>query len=195
MDFVQSATFKNLGNAFAGESQARNRYSFFASQANNDGLKHIQAIFEETADNEKAHAKTFFKLMVKYGGESADRIHVDADYPLILKDTLANLQAAAAGEHEEWAELYNRFGEVAAQEGYPEIATVFHNVASVEKNHEERFTRLAKELETGTAFRKGSPIRWKCRNCGFIYEGSSAPERCPACDHPQGFFEEFVVNY
>lgn len=195
MEFLKSQTFKNLGDAFAGESQARSRYNFYASQANKEGLKHIQAVFEETADNEKAHAKTFFKLMITHVGAATNMIHVNADYPLALADTIANLKSAAAGEHEEWAILYNHFGDIADKEGYPDIATVFHNVASVEKHHEARFNQLAKELENGTTFKKGSPIRWKCRNCGFIYEGTEAPQFCPACAHPQGFFEEYVESY
>ena len=194
MNFLESQTFKNLADAFAGESQARNRYTFFAGEAGKEGLKHIQAIFEETGDNERAHAKTFYKLMVTHSEDSTDKIHVDADYPLVLKDTLTNLKAAAAGEHEEWAELYNHFGDVAEKEGYPDVAAVFHNVATVEKHHEERFNHLAKELEEGTTFKKGSSIRWKCRNCGFIYEGTCPPQICPACAHPQGFFEELVAN-
>lgn len=193
MSFRETQTFKNLANAFAGESQARNRYSFFAGVAAKDGYKHIEAVFRETADNEKEHAKMFYKLLVRHGGEEV--IHVDADYPLIYKDTLSHLKAAAAGEHEEWAVIYTQFGDAAEKEGFMDVAQAFRRIAEVEKHHEERFLALAGDVAGGHVFKRESATTWKCMNCGYVHEGTEAPEVCPACEHPQGFFKALPQAY
>ncbi len=195
MKFSETETFKNLSDAFAGESQARNRYAFFAGVAKKEGYQHIQTIFEETAANEKEHAKVFYKLLVAYAQEETNVIHVDADYPLVFKDTLTNLRAAAAGEREEWAEIYSKFGVIAEKEEFPDISRVFKTVAEVEKHHMARFEHYANELEKGTLFNKDEPTLWKCTNCGYIHEGHEAPDKCPACAHPQGYFEELHGKY
>ncbi|SHI71665.1 rubrerythrin [Desulfosporosinus lacus] len=195
MKFSGTETFKNLSNAFAGESQARNRYAFFAGVAKNEGYQHIQAVFEETAANEKEHAKVFYKLLVAHTGEETDIIHVDADYPLVYKDTLTNLRAAAAGEKEEWSEIYSKFATVAEREGFSDIARVFQTIAEVEKHHMTRFDHYADGIEKGTIFSKDTATVWKCTNCGYIHEGPDAPDTCPACAHPQGYFEELPEKY
>lgn len=195
MKFSETKTFKNLSDAFAGESQARNRYAFFAGVAKKEGYQHIQAVFEETADNEKEHAKVFYKLLVTHTKEETDIIHVDADYPLVYKDTLTNLKAAAAGEREEWAEIYSRFADIAEKEGFSDISVAFKKIAEVEKHHMTRFDHYAKGIEQGTIFKKDSPTVWKCTNCGYIHEGPEAPGQCPACAHPQGYFEELAEKY
>ncbi|MDA8229232.1 MAG: rubrerythrin family protein [Desulfitobacterium hafniense] len=195
MNFVQTETFKNLAKAFAGESQARNRYTFFAGVAKQEGYQHIQAIFEETGANEKEHAKVFYKLLVKHTKGQTDLIHVDADYPLVLGDTLTNLKSAAEGEREEWAKVYSSFAEIAVKEGFPDIAQAFKTIALVEKHHYERYSQLVKDLENGTLFKKDSKTSWKCTNCGYVHEGTEAPDVCPACQHPKGYFEELPRNY
>lgn len=195
MKFHETETFKNLSKAFAGESQARNRYSFFAGIAKNEGYQHIQAVFEETAANEREHAQVFYKLLITHNQEETQIIHVDADYPLVYKDTLTNLRAAAAGEREEWAVLYSKFGVIAEQEGFPDIAKAFKMIAEVEKHHMNRFEQYALGVESGTIFKKGTPTVWKCTNCGYIHEGPAAPETCPACSHPRGYFEELPEKY
>ena len=195
MLFHETETFKNLGNAFAGESQARNRYSFFAGVAKKEGYQHIQAVFEETAANEREHAQVFYKLLIAHTQGKTDVIHVDADYPLVYKDTVSNLRAAAAGEKEEWSVLYSQFGETAEKEGFPDIAKSFRMIAEVEKHHMNRFEGFADAIENGTIFKKDAPTTWKCTNCGYIHEGSEAPESCPACAHEQGYFEELPEKY
>lgn len=183
-------TEKNLLAAFAGESQARNRYTFFASKAIKEGYRQIAAIFEETADNEKEHAKRFFKFLE--GGA----VEITASYPAgVIGSTKENLQAAADGEQEEYTKLYPEFSDVARQEGFPEIAAAFRSIAVVEKQHEARFRKLLKSLEEGSVFKKGKVVRWKCRNCGYIHEGKTPPAKCPACEHDQSFFEIFEENY
>lgn len=194
MKFSETETFKNLSNAFAGESQARNRYAFSAGVAKTEGYQHIQAIFEETAANEKEHAKVFYKLLAAHTQEDTNILHVDADYPLVYKDTLTNLRAAAAGEREEW-EIYSEFGTIAEKEGFTDIAKVFQKIAEVEKHHMTRFDHYADRIEKGTLFHKDTPTVWKCTNCGYIHEGPEAPEICPACTHPQGYFEELPEKY
>ena len=193
MDFRATQTFKNLANAFAGESQARTRYSFAAEVAGKEGHKQIQAAFESTADNEKEHAKVFFRLLKQYAGSGIMR--VDADYPIVDGNTAANLKAAAEGEHEEWSVLYSKFGQVARQEGFPDVAQAFETIAEVEKHHEERFLRLANDLAHGTLYQKGEPVQWKCLNCGYVHTGPEAPGICPACQHPRGFFEVLSGEY
>ena len=194
MKFEGTKTFANLAKAFAGESQARNRYVFSASVAKKDGFQAIGSTFLETAENEQEHAKVFYKLLVKYA-PSTDVIHVRADYPLEYKDTLANLKAAAEGEREEWEIIYSEFGDIAEQEVFAEIAAAFRNIASVENHHYLRYLGLAKAVETSTLFKKDITTDWKCTNCGYIHQGSTAPDICPACIHPQGFFIDLPQNY
>ena len=183
-------TEKNLLKAFAGESQARMRYDYFAKQAKKEGLEQIAAIFEETALNEKEHAKRFFKFLE--GG----MVEITASYPAgKIGTTLENLKAAAEGENEEWTELYPHFADVAEQEGFKEVAVAFRKIAEVEKAHEERYRKLYENLDKGMVFKSNGKIVWKCRNCGYLHEGTEAPEVCPACLHPQSYFERHVINY
>lgn len=189
-------TAENLMKAFAGESQARNRYTYWASVADKEGYKQIKNIFIETADNEKEHAKRFYKfLLAGFEGELPATIEIDASFPVAQGNTLDNLKAAAAGEYEEWEELYPAFARVAEEEGFVEIAAVFLNIARAEKAHEERYNKLARNIETGQVFKKDEKVRWKCGNCGYVHEGEEAPERCPACDHPIDHFEVFKETY
>jgi rubrerythrin len=183
-------TEKNLLKAFAGESQARNRYTYFASVAQKEGLSQIAAIFTETADNEKEHAKRFFSYLE--GGD----LEMTAAYPAgVVGDTLSNLEAAAAGEHAEWTTIYKEFAEVAKNEGFVEISQLFLNIAKVETHHEDRYRRLSKNLKEGKVFKKDKTVTWICRNCGYLHEGAEAPERCAACLHPKGFFQLLSENF
>ncbi len=183
-------TEQNLLKAFAGESQARMRYNYFAKQAKKEGLEQIAAIFEETAENEKAHAKRFFKFLE--GGP----VEITAIYPAgKIGTTLENLKASAEGENEEWTELYPEFAKIAEEEGFKEVALAFKMIAKVEKAHEERYKTLYTNLEEGKVFKKDDKIVWKCRNCGYLHEGTSAPKTCPACEHPQSYFEVKAYNY
>ena len=183
-------TEQNLLKAFAGESQARMRYNYFAKQAKKEGLEQIAAIFEETAINEKAHAKRFFKFLE--GGA----VEITAMYPAgKIGTTLENLKASAEGENEEWTELYPEFARIAEEEGFKKVASAFKLIAKVEKAHEERFSTLYANLEAGKVFKRGNKILWKCRNCGYIHEGENAPKTCPACLHPQSYFEIKEANY
>lgn len=185
-----SKTEKSLLASFAGESQARNRYTYFASAAKKAGYEQIAAIFLLTADNEKEHAKRFFKLLA--GGE----VEITASYPAgVIGDTAANLSAAADGEHLEWATLYKNAADLAEGEGFPEVADQFRQIALVEVEHERRYRRLLKALKEGKTFKKELAIRWHCRNCGYIHEGNEAPAECPACKHPQAYFELLAENY
>jgi len=185
-----SKTEQNLLKAFAGESQARMRYDYFAKQAKKEGLEQISAIFAETALNEKEHAKRFFKFLE--GGA----VEITATYPAgIIGTTMENLKASAEGENEEWTELYPEFARIAEEEGFKEVAVAFKMIAKVEKAHEERYTKLYTNLENGHVFEKEGTIVWKCRNCGYIHEGKKAPKTCPACLHPQSYFEIKEVNY
>jgi rubrerythrin len=186
-------TAENLMKAFAGESQARNRYTYYASVAKKEGYVQISNLFLETADNEKEHAKRFFKFLVEsINGEMVD---INASYPVALGDTKANLLAAANGEKEEWTELYPQFAEIAEQEGFAAVSVAFKKIAEVEKRHEARYRELLENIETNRIFKKDTVTQWKCDNCGYIHEGDSAPELCPACLHPQGYFEVFVKTY
>ena len=178
-DLKGTKTEKNLMEAFAGESQARNKYTYFASKARKEGYEQIAAIFEETAGNEKEHAKLWFKLLC--GGD--------------ISTTLDNLKAAIAGENEEWTEMYKHFAEVARQEGFDSIAQAFELVGKVEKEHEERYRKLLKNLKTGKVFEKDENVKWKCLNCGHIHAGIKAPDECPTCHHPQAYFEVKADNY
>ena len=183
-------TEQNLLKAFAGESQARNRYNYFAGQAKKEGLEQIAAFFEETALNEKEHAKRFFKFLE--GG----MVEITATYPAgIIGTTLENLKAAADGEKEEWGELYPEFAKIAEEEGFKDVAAAFRLIAVAEKAHEERYRKLYNNLQAGKIFESNGKIVWKCRNCGYLHEAEKAPQMCPACLHPQGFFEIRETNY
>ena len=183
-------TEKNLMSAFAGESQARNRYTFYASIAKKEGYEQISGIFLETADNEKEHAKRFFKLLGQVGD-----VEITGAFPSGLGNTMENLEAAAKGEHEEWSDLYERFAKEASEEGFEEVATVFRKVAEVEQHHEMRYRKLLENLTNGSVFKKPEPIKWKCRNCGFVFTGEEALEKCPACAHPKAYFEILADNF
>jgi rubrerythrin len=190
MELKGSKTERNLLAAFAGESQARNRYTYFASKAGKEGYEQIAAIFLETADNEKEHAKREFKFLK--GGE----VEITGSFPAgVIGETASNLKEAAAGEHYEWTEMYPGFAKVAEGEGFSEIAKAFQSIAKAEKQHEKRYLSLLGNLEDGTVFKKDKVVEWKCRNCGYIYEGTEAPGRCPACDHEQAHFELLTENY
>jgi rubrerythrin len=183
-------TEQNLLKAFAGESQARMRYDYFAKQAKKEGLEQIAAIFEETSLNEKEHAKRFFKFLE--GG----MVEITASYPAgIIGSTMENLKAAAEGENEEWTELYPMFADIADEEGFKAVAVAFRKIAEVEKAHEARYLRLFNNLEEGKVFERDGVIVWKCRNCGYLHEGKKAPKTCPACLHPQSYFEIKEINY
>lgn len=183
-------TEHNLLAAFAGESQARNRYTYFASQAKKEGFEQICAIFQDTADNEKEHAKRFFTFLE--GGDT----EITATYPAgIIGDTAASLKAAAGGENLEWTTLYPEFARVAEEEGFREVAEVFRAIVLAEKQHEKRYLRLLANMESGKVFKKDARVTWKCRNCGYVSEGEKAPDMCAACAHPQSYFEVFAENY
>ena len=190
MELKGSQTEKNLLAAFAGESQARNRYTYFASQARKEGYEQIAAIFTETADQEKEHAKREFKFL--QGGD----VEISAAFPAgVIGNTLENLKAAAAGENYEHTQMYPNFAKIADKEGFTEIAEVFRNIAVAEKRHEQRYLALAKNITEGIVFKRPKPVRWVCRNCGYVHEGLEPPELCPACAHPQSYYELEAVNY
>ena len=190
MELKGSRTEKNLLAAFAGESQARTRYTFFASVAKKEGYEQISAFFQETAGNEKEHAELFFKHLK--GGT----VEITAAYPAgIIGSTSENLKAAAEGEKLEWGTLYPNFAEVAEEEGFKDVARTFRGIAKVESYHERRYRKLLANVEQRKVFKKDSPIKWKCRNCGFVYEGSEAPEECPVCAHARSYFEVWCENY
>ncbi len=183
-------TEKNLLAAFAGESQARNRYTYFASAAKKEGYEQISRFFLETADNEKEHAKLFFKYLE--GGE----VEITASYPAgMIKDTKVNLDEAAKGENLEWTTLYQDFAKTARDEGFPEVARTFEQVAKVERFHESRYRKLLANIGNSEVFKKKSTVKWHCLNCGYVHEGDEAPRECPACRHPQAFFEVLAENY
>lgn len=183
-------TEKNLLASFAGESQARTRYTYFASAAKKEGYEQISAFFLETAENEKEHAKRFFKFLE--GGA----VKITAMYPAgVIGTTAENLKAAADGEHEEWSMLYQDAAGTADAEGFPDIATAFRMIAKVEKEHEARYRKLLANVTGGKVFKKDGPVRWMCRNCGYVHEGPEAPAQCPACLHPQAFYEVKAENY
>lgn len=183
-------TEQNLLKSFAGESQARTRYTFFASVAKKEGFEQISAIFMETAEQEKEHAKKFFKYLE--GG----MVEITASFPAgVIGTTAENLKAAAEGENEEWVDLYPHFADVAEQEGFPAVALTFRNVAKVEAEHEKRYRKLLENVENGTVFSDSEEIEWQCRNCGYVHRGKTAPEACPACAHPRAYFERKKNNY
>jgi rubrerythrin len=183
-------TEQNLLKAFAGESQARNRYTYFSSAARKEGFEQIANIFEETANNEKEHAKLFFKYLE--GGD----VEIIASYPAgMIKDTKSNLEAAASGENMEWTTLYADFAKIARQEGFPDVAGTFDQVAKVEKFHEFRYRKLISHLANNEVFKRNISTKWHCINCGYVLEGKEAPTQCPACKHPQSFYEVLAENY
>jgi len=185
-----SQTEKNLLTAFAGESQARNRYTYFAGQARKAGFVQIADIFAETADQEKEHAKRFFKLLE--GGE----VEIAAAFPAgVIGSTLENLRAAAAGENYEWTEMYPGFAQVARDEGLDAVAAVFEAISIAEKQHEKRYVDLAENIEAGRVFKRDQEVVWRCRNCGYLHAGTEAPEMCPACAHPRAHFELLGENW
>ncbi|MDR2968819.1 MAG: rubrerythrin family protein [Tannerellaceae bacterium] len=183
-------TEQNLLKAFAGESQARSRYTFFASVAKKEGYEQISGVFKETAEQEKEHAERFFKFLE--GG----MVEITASYPAgIIGTTMENLAAAAGGEQEEWEVLYPAFAKIAEEEGFKQVAVAFRMIALVEAEHEKRYRTLLNNIETNTVFQKEEAIVWQCRNCGFVHEGTGAPQKCPACEHPQAYFEPMKQNY
>ncbi|MFA5008062.1 MAG: rubrerythrin family protein [Candidatus Omnitrophota bacterium] len=185
-----SKTEKNLLAAFAGESQARNRYTYFASAARKEGFEQIANIFTETAENEKEHAKVFFKYL-----EGSD-VEITASYPAgMIKDTKSNLEAAAAGENLEWTTLYSNFAKTAKEEGFSEIAASFEQISKVEMFHETRYRKLVNNIASGEVFKKKKPVKWHCINCGYVVESDKAPDKCPACKHPQSFYELLAENF
>jgi rubrerythrin len=190
MEFKGSETEKHLLAAFAGESQARNRYTFFASAARKEGYEQIAAVFQETADNEKEHAELFFKHLK--GG----MVEITAAYPAgEIASTAENLKAAAEGEKMEWGTLYPNAAEVADKEGFSEVARTFRAVAKVEAYHERRYLKLLENVKQGKVFKKDKPIKWKCRNCGYVFEGTEVPDKCPVCSHARSYFEVWCENY
>jgi rubrerythrin len=183
-------TEKNLLASFAGESQARNRYTFFASAAKKEGYEQISRIFLETAENEKEHAKVFFKYLE--GGD----VEITASYPAgVIGDTKSNLEAAAAGENMEWTVLYSEAARIAKEEGFPEVARSFEQISKVEMFHEKRYRKLAANIANSEVFKKKAPVKWHCINCGYVHEGDEAPKECPACKHPQSYYEVLADNY
>ncbi|MBW1829143.1 MAG: rubrerythrin family protein [Deltaproteobacteria bacterium] len=183
-------TEKNILTAFAGESQARNRYTYFASKAKKEGFVQISAIFEETANQEKEHAKRLFKLLE--GGE----VEITGSFPAgVISSTVENLKGSAAGEHYEHTEMYPEFAKTAKEEGFNDIAAIFMAIAVAEKQHEKRYNDLIANIEAGRVFKRDSEETWRCRNCGYLHNGTEAPDKCPACDHPQAHFELLGENY
>ena len=183
-------TEKNILTAFAGESQARNRYTFFASKAKKDGFVQVSKIFEETANQEKEHAKRLFKFLE--GGE----VEITASFPAgVISDTVDNLVASAAGEDEEWQHMYPSFAKTAREEGFEEIAIVMENIAVAEKEHSKRYKGFYENITEGKVFKKDQPVKWRCINCGFVFEGKEAPQKCPACAHEQSYFELLCENW
>ena len=190
MGLKGSKTERNVLAAFAGESQARNRYTYFASQAKKDGFEQIAAIFEETANQEKEHAKRLFKFL------EGREVEIRAAFPAgVIGCTADNLRAAAAGEHYEHTQMYPEFAQVARKEGLDAIAEVFKNIAVAERQHERRYLGLLANIEVGTVFKKEKPVVWRCRNCGYLHQGTEAPKECPACAHPQAHFELLCENW
>ncbi len=190
MTLKGTKTEKNILTAFAGESQARNRYTYFSSKARDEGYMQISAIFEETANQEKEHAKRLFKLLE--GGE----VEIQAAFPAgVIGTTAENLKASISGEHEEWADMYPSFARVAREEGFEDIAAIFEAIAVAEKQHEKRYSALLSNIEAGKVFKKDQSVVWFCRNCGYLHEGKEAPGECPACAHPRAYFELLGENW
>ncbi len=188
-----SRTAENLLKAFAGESQARMRYTFYAKTAGKEGFRQIEEIFLETAENERMHAKLFYKHLV--AAMNGEPLEIQASYPVAFDTTVKNLEYAANGEHEEWSDLYPGFADIADEEGFPDAARTFRAISLVEKRHEARYRKLLANVKEQKVFRKDNKVFWKCRVCGQIIEAGQAPEKCPVCDHPQEYFEVWVENY
>ncbi|MGI6538967.1 MAG: rubrerythrin [Caldicoprobacterales bacterium] len=189
-------TRENLLKSFAGESQARSRYMMYAKKAEKEGYRQIAKYFAETAENEYQHAKRFFNFLAEgLEEELPTAVEITASYPVAIGDTIENLRAAAAGENEEWTDLYPTFAEVAKEEGFPEIAAAWKKIADVEEKHEIRFLKLKENVEKGIVFEREEEVEWICQKCGYIHKGKSAPKVCPSCLHPQEYFELFVENY
>ncbi len=186
-------TAENLLKAFAGESQARNRYTYYASVAKKEGYLQIQDIFLETAKNEREHAKRFFKFLNE--SLEGEAVEIEAAFPVGMANTATNLRYAAEGEKEEWSDLYPTFADVADSEGFPKVASVFREIAKVEKRHEIRYLKLLENINQGQVFERDTEVEWKCNNCGYIVQAKEAPRVCPSCDHPQDHFELFVEAY
>ncbi len=190
MELKGSKTEKNILTAFAGESQARNRYTYFASAAKKEGYAQVSNFFTETAENEKEHAKVLFKLLK--GGE----VIIEAGFPAgVIGNAKENLKASAGGENHEWTAMYPEFAKTAKEEGFNEIAATFKSIAVAEKQHEKRYLGLLKNIEEGKVFKKDKPVKWRCSNCGYVHEGAEAPGKCPACNHPQAYFELLAENW
>lgn len=183
-------TSENLARAFAGESQARNRYTFYAEYAKHEGHTVIEREFKKIAKNEEAHAKVFYDLLVEGMGTGDSNVNVNGGYPFELGDTLSNLKAAAAGEHAENTKVYPSFADVAKEEGFPQVEAAFRMIAKIEKEHENKYNQMATDLENQTLYQKKEKVQWVCENCGYVHEGTEAPGICPVCKHPQGWFEE-----
>ncbi len=190
-------TLGNLIKAFAGESQARGRYNMFAAVAEKEGFMRIAEVFNETAENERIHAKVFFDHAVAglEGEEFPVALHVDADYPVIMGDTYTNLKAAASGENEEWTALYPEFAKIADEEGFPKVAASFRMIAAIEKDHEERYSTLAEHVKSETVFKRDEKELWKCMCCGYIFEGTAVPAACPVCKQPKAFFKVHAEKF
>lgn len=184
---METKTADNLSKAFAGESQARNRYTFYAKLAENENQNLLSEVFLETADNERAHAKVFFDFLIQ--GLGKNQININTQYPIAYGTTSENLQYAAEGEKEEWGTAYPSFADIAKDEGFPEVEAAFKNIASIEKTHEKRFLDFKNALDSSKLYSSDSETAWKCRNCGFIFFGKTAPKACPVCMHPEGYFE------
>lgn len=195
-DLKGTKTAENLLKSFAGESQARNRYDFYSKVADKEGYKQIMNIFLETAGNERQHAKRFFNFLVEGLKEELPTVvEINAGYPVAKGTTLENLKAAAAGEKEEWDELYPSFAAIAKEEGFPEVSAAFLKIADVEKRHETRFAKLVSNIENDSVFKKEEVVEWICEQCGYIHTGTTAPKTCPSCLHPQAYFEIFKETY
>ena len=193
---VGTKTRENLMKAFAGETQARGRYTMYAKVAEKEGYRQIANIFAETAENEYQHAKRFFNFLVEgLGEELPTGVEITADFPVAKGDTTENLRAAAAGENEEWTDLYPAWADIAKEEGFPEIAAVWRKIADVEERHEARFLKLKDNVEKGIVLEREESREWSCQKCGYIHTGNTAPKMCPSCAHPQSYFELFVENY
>ena len=196
MSLKGTRTAENLMKAYVGESQASRRYAFYASVAKKEGYIQISNIFTETSGQESEHAKRFFGFLNEDKDLQGHAFNVNADYPIALFDnTLDNLKAAAAGEHEEWTDAYQEFAKIAKEEGFPAVAAAFLKISDVEERHEKRYNKLIENMENGTVFKKEKVVEWKCINCGYIHTGESAPAKCPACLHDQGYFEVNTENY
>lgn len=189
MNLKNTETLKNLARAFAGESQARNRYEFYATKLKKEGQEYLYQVISEIARNEYAHARVFWNYLVQNPENGFPNIEFDAGYPYTEGDSIFNLEAAAHGEHEEGFEIYPKFARIAREENFPQIATSFEMIAEIEKSHNKMFLEMREQLENGTLYKKDAPIKWKCSHCGYEFEGSEVPPKCPVCSHPTGYFE------